>query len=153
MQDVDAILAQSMEELKSKQRANTEAWGLGATDRWDADLERGFIKFSNADGFTVSAPVQVIGSYDTDDGTFLWAWDHPSCPEPLARTALMIRDFGDRHGLSRLTTAMIRCTEDEAWQFTALGLHLSGAAGSYRGPFGSAYLYMTFGEVTIRHLQ
>jgi hypothetical protein len=152
MDKVDAILLESFEELKRKQQANTEAWGLGHTDRRDVDFDTGFLKFSNTDGFTVTAPVQVIGTFDTDDSTFLWAWDHPSIPAPLARTSLLIQDFGDLHQLVRFTTRLIRCTEDEAWHFTALGLRLSGAAGSYRGRSGSAYVYMTFGEVTIRQV-
>lgn len=153
MADVDAILAASLDELKLKERANIEAWGLGSTNRWDADLDTGFVKFSNTDGFTVTAPLQVVGTYDSTDGTFLWAWDHPSVPPALARTALLVRDFGDRHSLTRFTTRLVRCTEDEAWQFTAVGLHLSEAAGAYRGPSGSTFVFMTFGEVTIRRVQ
>jgi hypothetical protein len=145
-----ATLARSLEELGLKQQANAAAWGLGSTDRWDADLEKGTIQFSNADGFTVTADVQVIGTYNSEDGTWLWGWDHPSVEEPLAYAAKLARAFGEKHRLNQFTTRTIRCSQEDAWQFTAVALHLSGGAGSYRGPSGSAFVFMTFGEVTIR---
>lgn len=45
---------------------------------------------------------------------------------------------------------MFTSSEEEAWRFTAVALHLSGAAGAYRGPAGSTYVFMTFGDVTVR---
>ena len=40
-------------------------------------------------------------------------------------------------------------SEDEAWEFTALACQLCRAQGAYRGPAGTALVYMTFGEVTL----
>jgi hypothetical protein len=150
--ELDATIARSLEELRLKQHANTLAWGLGKTDRWDADLDLGIIKFSNNDGFVVTANLQVIGTFYSVDQTWLWGWDHPSVDDRFAQAARQVRDFGERYGLARFTTSMVKCSEDEAWMFTALGLHLSGAAGAYRGPSGDSYVFMTFGEVTIRQI-
>jgi len=144
-----ATLARSWEELLLKQQANTEAWGLGNFDRWDADLDLGVIRFSNGDGFVVTADVQVIGTYNSDDESWLWGWDHPSVSPPLARAAQLAHEFGRKHRLSQYTTRRLRCSQDDAWQFTAVALHLSEGAGSYRGPSGSTFAFMTFGEVTV----
>jgi len=146
--DPEATLKRSMEHLKLKSMSHADAWGMGKTERWDADLDEGVIKFSSP-GLLVTAPVQVIGTYNSEDGSWLWGWDHPSVPEPLGRDALLVRDFGERHGLSRYVTPMIRCTEDEAWEFTALACHLAEASGAYRGPSGATFVFMTFGQVTI----
>lgn len=147
--DIDATLSRSMEELRLKTASHMDAWGLGATDRWDIDLEDGVIWFTNP-GLLVIAPVQVIGTYNLQDGTWLWAWDHPSVDPPLARDSGLVHAFGEHHGLSRYTTSKIRCTEDEAWEFTALACHLAGASGAYRGPSETAHVYVTFHDVTIR---
>ena len=149
MDQLDATLKRSMEHLQLKTASHIDAWGLGAAERWDADLDEGVITFSNP-GLLVRAPVQVIGTYDSEESTWLWGWDHPSVPEALGRDAALVRDFGERYGLSRYTTPVIRCTEDEAWQFTALGCHLAEASGAYRGSAHPTYVFMTFGEVTIR---
>jgi len=148
--EAQATIAKSMEELRLKQATNSSVWGLGSTERWDADLEQGIIHFSGNDGTIVSAPVQVIGTLNSADGTWLWGWDHPSVKEPLAHAAMLCRSFGERHGLRRFTERKIACSEDEAWEQTAVALHLSEGQGPYRGPAGSTLVFMTFGEITIQ---
>lgn len=115
---------------------------------WAVDLEVGIIRFTSATR-VVSAPVQVIGTYNTLDGTFLWGWDHPSIPEPRRADARLAREFGQRHNLPLFTTRMVECSEEQAWRFTAVALYLSGAQGAYRGPSGTTMVFMTFGEMTI----
>lgn len=147
--DLEATLERSMEHLRLKTQSHAETWGLGATERWEADLEDGVISFSSP-GLLVVAPLQVIGTYDSEDGSWLWGWDHPSVPEALAQDAWLVRDFGERHGLARYLTRKINCTEDEAWQFTALACHLAQASGAFRGPSGTTFAFMTFQQPTIR---
>ena len=115
---------------------------------WNVDLEAGTITFTSATKI-VSAPVQVIGTYNTLDRTFLWGWDHPSVPEPGRAAARLARQFGQRQNLPLFTTRMVECTEDQAWSFTAVALYLSGAQGAYRGPVGTTMVFMTFGEMRI----
>jgi hypothetical protein len=119
---------------------------------WDVDLEAGVITFNGATK-AVSAPVQVIGTYNTLDGTFLWGWDHPSVPEPLGAEARLAREFGRLHNLRLFTTRKVDCTEEQAWVFTAVALYLSGAQGAYRAPFGTTMVFMTFGEMTIAPIE
>lgn len=115
---------------------------------WHADLESGVIRFTSATK-TVSAPVQVVGTYNTLDGTFLWGWDHPSVAEPLGVAARLARQFGELHKMPLFTSRKVECTEEQAWSFTAVALYLSGAQGAYRGPAGTTMVFMTFGEMTI----
>jgi hypothetical protein len=146
--DLEATLKLSMERLRLKTQSHIDAWGLGKTERWDADLDEGVISFSGG-GRLVTAPIQVIGTYDPEDGYWLWGWDNPTVPPPLRGDALLVRAFGERHGLSRYVTSSIRCTEDEAWQFTALACHLAVASGAYRGPADTLLVFITFHQLTI----
>lgn len=147
--EAQVTIEKSMAELRLKQEVNSSVWGLGSTERWDADLEQGIIFFTGNDGIIVSAPVQVIGTLNTNDETWLWGWDHPSVKEPLAHAARLCRDFGQRNGLRRFIERKIACSESEAWEQTAVALHLSEGAGAYRGPAGSTLVFMTFGEITV----
>lgn len=115
---------------------------------WAVDLEAGTITFRSATKM-VTAPVQVIGTYNSLDGTFLWGWDHPSIPEPRRTDARLARRFGELQNLPLFTTRMVECSEEQAWAFTAVALYLSGAQGAYRGPAGTTMVFMTFGEMTI----
>ena len=143
-----ALLDRCLEELRLKQEAHTAAWGLGTTDRWDLDQEDGRLVFTSKK-LTATASAQIIGTYSTESGTWLWAWDHPSVLAPLQDHARRVREYGEHHNLPVLTTRKLECGEEEAWEFTALACHLCGAQGAYRGPAGVALVFMSFGQVTL----
>jgi hypothetical protein len=136
-----------MEELRLKTAAHDATWHLGQAD-WAVDQDTGVITFVG-DEITATAPVQIIGTYNTIDGTWLWGWDHPSVQEPLAEHARRLHEYGQKHGLDSLTTRTFECEEMDAWEFTALACHLCRAQGGYRGPAGPALVFMTFGEVKL----
>lgn len=146
--DFQALLDRSMEELRLKTEAHVAGWGLGSTDRWDLDQETGLLVFTGKK-LTATAPAQIVGTYSTVSETWLWAWDNPSLLPPLQEHARRVKEYGERHGIAALTTRKLECDEDEAWRLTALACHLCEAQGAYRGPAGSALVFMTFGEVTL----
>jgi hypothetical protein len=144
----DLTLNRSIADIRAKTEAHVGLWGLDEAS-WAADLETGIITFTNKRGWTITAPVQVIGTFNTKDSTWLWGWDHPSVSEPLAAHARLARDFGEKYALERYATRKIVATETEVWHFTALACYLAGAQGGYRGPAGTTLVLMTFGEVAI----
>lgn len=146
----DLVFARAEAEAKLKSRQLQSLFGDEPYD-FAVDLDAGVITFTS-DTKVVSAPVQVIGTYNTLDGTFLWGWDHPSVPEPLGADARLAREFGQRHNFPLFTTRKVECTEEEAWVFTAVALHLAGAQGSHRGPTGPTLVFMTFGDMTIERI-
>ncbi len=148
---IDATFERADAELRLKTEAAMGMWGLGSCESWAADLDAGTITFVNDKGLEITAPVQVIGTLNTADGTWLWGWDHPSVPVPIAAHAQRVREFGEQHGLVALTTRKIEADETDGWSFTALACHLAGAQGGYRGPAGDALVFMTYGQVSIRN--
>ncbi|NEZ64267.1 hypothetical protein D0962_15960 [Leptolyngbyaceae cyanobacterium CCMR0082] len=164
------LLTISMEELQLKNEAAYKIWGLGTFDRWDIDQEVGDLVFSNSDGVKVAAPAQIIGSFsindsswlwawdnpsivdDLNDSSWLWAWDNPSIVDDLKIHSLKLKAYGEKYGIEKLTTRKWIGTEDEAWAMTALAVNLCDTQGAYRGPAGSAYVFMTFGKVEISAL-
>ncbi len=144
----DRSLDASMHYLDAVTNAHNATWRLGSA-RWDVDLDAGTIVFHNDRDWRVSAPVQVIGTLNTADGTWLWGWDHPSVPEPQRAHAALVRDFGAQYGLEAFTTRHIEASEEDGWQFAALACYLAKAQGAYRGPSGQTMIFMTFGELTI----
>ena len=143
----ELVFGRADSEIKLKTQIFREIFGDEHFD-WSVDLEEGVIRFTSATKM-VSAPVQVIGTYNTLDGTFLWGWDHPSVSEPRGADARLARQFGELNKMPLFVTRKVECTEEQAWSFTAVALYLSGAQGAYRGPAGTAMVFMTFGEMTI----
>ena len=138
------FLAAAMRRLQALTDEHTQRWGLGSETRWNLDMNAGTLQLSFADGRELVFPVQIVGTYNTDNGSFLWGWDHPSVPEPLRRAAKHLYDYGKQHDIARLTTKVIQCSEQEAWEFTAAAADLDGVTGAYRGNSDGTWVYMTF---------
>ncbi|MDQ5946721.1 MAG: hypothetical protein QG619_2151 [Pseudomonadota bacterium] len=138
------FLAAAMSRLQTHTAEHTQRWGLGREARWNLDMNTGTLQLSFADGRELAFPVQIVGTYNRQDGTLLWGWDHPSVPEPLRRAARRVREYGEREGFERFTTRTLACTENDAWEFTAAAAELDGVAGAYRGDAGGTWVYMTF---------
>lgn len=142
------LVEQSMEELRIKTQAHDQLWGLAESD-WSVDQDTGTIVFNGPKGMTATCPVQIIGTFSTADDTWLWGWDHPAVQAPLQEHARRVREYGIAHGIDKLTTQKLALTQDEAWEFAALACKLCEAQGAYRGPAGTAMVFMTFGNVQL----
>jgi hypothetical protein len=147
-EDQRSFVDRAVAELQAKMAA-VDAVAHISGARWDVDQDAGTITFTRNDGFQVSAPVQIIGTYNSKDGTWLWSWDNPSIEEPLRRASAAALTYGEEHDISCLTTQKISCAESDCWEFTALAAKLDEAQGAYRGPAGRTYIFMTFGNVQI----
>lgn len=147
--DFQTLQKQSLEELQLKTKGHVEAWGLDRISRWDLNQDVGRLVFSFEDGLLVVAPAQIIGTYNSEQRTWLWAWDNPSVEEKLKRDALKVRKYGEEHGIERLTKAKWVGTEEDAWAMTALAVKLCGEQGAYRGLAGETMVFIAFGPVTV----
>ena len=144
------FVQQAVQGLQMQTTAHAETWGLGTADQWAADQETGLLTFTFADGTIAEADMQIVGTYSTNDGTFLWGWDHPSVQSPLDENAKLAKQFGEENNLPKYTQRKVKCTEEEAWEFTAVAARLGEASGAYRGPAGSALVFMTFDKVNLK---
>jgi len=90
-----------------------------------------------------------LGTYNSQDQTWLWAWANPSIDEKLKADALKVRKYGEEHHIDRLTKSKWKGTEDDAWAMAALAVKLCGEQGAYRGPAGTTYVFIAFGEVKL----
>jgi hypothetical protein len=128
--------------------AHDEAWHIGEAD-WSVDQDEGTIVFDAPDRLRAVAPVQIIGTYNTQRGTWLWAWDNPSVAPALAADAQRVQAYGRQQGFEILTTAKLTCPEEQCWELTALACLLCDAQGAYRGPADATRIFFTFGEVAL----
>jgi hypothetical protein len=138
----------AMNELRLKTEA---AMGLYRLDErsWAGDQEAGTIIFDHPNGTRATAPLQIVGTYNLQDGTWVWAWDHPSILEPLRAHAETVRRYGAAHEIEELVKAKLECGEDDCWRFAALACHLNDAQGAYRGPTDGPLVFLTYGTVEL----
>jgi hypothetical protein len=147
--NVEFFVAQSLEGLKTQTQAHSATWHLGEEEEWFVDQDQGLIRFTFSDGTLAEAPVQIVGTFSPEDNTFLWAWDHPSVNEALRKNARLVYEFGVEHQVPEYISSKVSCTEEDAWEFTALAVRLAEANGAYRGNAGGPWVYMTFGQVRL----
>ena len=147
--DTQNYILQAVEGLNGQIAAHNGTWHLGEEEHWAADQDEGTISFSFADGTEAVAEMQIVGTYNTDDETFLWGWDHPSVDEELAKHAELAKAFGLKNELDQYSSRKVKCTEEDAWSFTAVAARLANANGAFCGRSGVAFVYMTFGEISL----
>ncbi len=142
------FLTVSAEKLAIQTALHTNLWQLDQAE-WLLSQDEGTITFIAPNGMTATCSAQIIGTYDTQDHTWLWAWDHPSVAEPLRQAAHTVRAYGVAHACNQLTTRKLICTEQHAWEFTALAAHLCNAQGGYRGVAGTALVFVVYDHVRL----
>lgn len=138
------------EQLQARQAEHRKAWGLGQESGWEASLERGTIGFLFADGRKVSAPIQVIGTHDPSDNSFVWSWANKTIPAALTDHAKQLKAFGEHNGIKSFTQPIQQpVDEDQAWIFVTVAHRLAQANGVYRIRHGKVWYYLTFGATSV----
>ena len=147
--DFPTLQKLSIEELKQKTEAHMGIWGIDKIERWDLSQESGELVFSLRGGLKAVTAAQIIGTYNSEDHTWLWAWANSSINEKLQVDALKVRKYGEEHNIERLTKSKWTGTEEDAWAMAALAVKLCGEQGAYRGPAGETKVFIAFGEVKL----
>ena len=147
--DFAALQKLSVDELKLKTDVHINTWGLDKIVRWDLNQGSGKVEFTLRGGLKAVADAQIIGTYNSDDRTWLWAWANSSIDEKLQVDALKLLKYGEEHRVERLTTQKWVGTEEDAWAMAALAVKLCGKQGAYRGPAGPTKVFIVFDVVEI----
>jgi hypothetical protein len=148
--DVDRYWAEAWAEMSRRQAFLSKEMGL-ANAEWAVDQPAGLIHFERADNSLVTAPVQIIGSWNPRTELFTWGWDHPSVMTRLRANAERTRWFGEKNDLPELTERQLRISETEAWRLAAVALKVNAARGVYRGPMDEGpVVFMTLGDLRVK---
>lgn len=132
--------------LRAATLKHSTQWGLGKEANWNLDLNAGQLRWTFSDGRIVHADIQVIGTFNTKNDSFLWGWDHPSVPQPLRRAAIAAQAWGEANGVADFTIRNPHCSEDRTWVFAAVAAQQDGASGVYRGNANGTWVYVAFSE-------
>ena len=145
--DFESLLRSSMEELMAKTQAHQTSWAFGSEEEWLLDQDQGQLTFKFP-GRSTNAPIQIIGTYNTESGTWLWAWANPLIADHLKGDALALKEYGEQWSIPRLTSPEWPAQESDCWYMAALACQLFGRQGAYRGPAADSQTLIVFGEVT-----
>jgi hypothetical protein len=146
--ELETLLLEGRDLIDRTTRAHAERWGLGAAEQWALSQDDGRIVWSFEDR-VVSAPAQILGSWNATVESFVWAWDNDSIRAPLCTTAEQVRAFGQEHGIGALTSSPLRLGEEQVRDLVALAFRVGGCTGLYHPYDGRLATYISFGDVLI----
>lgn len=142
-----SVLVLEGEDMLERTAAIHREWGLGTADRWGLDQTTGLITWTFPDR-TAQAQAQILASYNSPAGTWLWACANPSILPALQTASREACTWLEENGHAHLAQERLAVTPDMASTLTALAARITKATGFYRGS-GASHVLITFGPVTI----
>jgi hypothetical protein len=124
-----------------------EEFRIGSWPRWDYNLERGTLTFSENGTPKVLASIQVIGTTSVSGGTWMWGWANESLPSNVTKAVAKVREFGEAGNIEELTEAELPDNEHLGWGMTAVAAKLLRAKGAYRCPATNGFVYVTYSSI------
>jgi uncharacterized protein DUF6882 len=120
---------------------------INSWPRWDYDLERCTLTFSQDKVAKVIATIQVVGTTSITGGTWLWGWANENLPASATKAIKKVRAFGEAERLAELTQSS--CADDEylGWAMTAIAAKILGAKGAYRCPDDNGFVYLLYSSL------
>ncbi len=146
--ELETLVVEGHEGIARTTEEHSARWGLGSARRWVLDQADGRIIWSFEDR-VASAPAQILGSWNSQVHSFVWAWDNASVADSLSGTAETVRAFGVEHGIGALTTSPLDLDEPRVRDVVALAFRVGGCTGLYHPFDGQLASYIAFGEVTL----
>ena len=146
--ELDTLVTEGHAEISRTTQAHAARWGLGTAKRWVLDQSEGRVVWSFEDHIA-SAPAQILGSWNAEVGSFVWAWDNESIADALSETAADVRAFGAEHGIGALVSSPLELDEGRVRDLVALAFRVGRCTGLYHPFDGRLASYITFGEVTL----
>ncbi len=146
-QEFQDYLRQSNWQMRAQIDQNQKDFKLATYHRFDWDPWRGELVFSSAGTPKVVARIQVVGTFSSKAGSWLWAWANSGLLEPVRRAVLKTRQFGEERGVIRLIQPRWAAKESDAWEMTALTFRLAEAKGAFKCPSPDGFTFMIFTDL------
>lgn len=124
-----------------------EDFHIDSWPRWDYDLERARLTFSQDKMPKVIASIQVVGTTSTTDGTWLWGWANENLPTAATKAMKKVRAFGETENLAALTQSSCPDEEYLGWEMTAIAAKVLEAKGAYRCPNDHGFVYLVYSSM------
>ena len=146
--DLGTALLQGHDMIAESIAVHDARWGMSGADSWSLDQREGRVVWT-FEQHTVSADAQILGSWNSAAGSFVWAWDNESILEPLCEVSERVRAYGAEHDVFALTASPLALDETRVRDLVALAFRVGGCTGFFHPTEGDLTSYVVFGEVRI----
>jgi uncharacterized protein DUF6882 len=139
---------EAVHELMRLNELCEQEFRISSWARWDYDLERGTLTFSQDGKPRVLASIQVIGTTSISGQTWMWGWANESLPASVTKLVAKVRAFGESERIGELTAAELPDDEYLGWGMTAVAAKVLGAQGAYRCPGKNGFVYVVYSSIS-----
>lgn len=119
---------------------------LEGAGNWELSLPDAELSFADGRRFGI----ELLGIEALPEAVWLWSWSNATpdvVPSDLLQQALVVRAYGEAHGISELVEPMTNIDERRnGHHFALLGASLSDAIAYYRAPFEGGALFLLLTE-------
>jgi hypothetical protein len=129
--DYSIFANKCLDELKIVQKKFKDEYNLNWYQNWFYNQATGLLTFSTED-VELNFRYFQAGSFSKKSNTWKWSWDNYYTLERVKEQTKLIKDFGQRYNMPKLTNGYFKSDEFEAWELTAIATKLSEAIGVYR---------------------
>lgn len=142
--EADQFLREAIQEFNRKQAALQKDWRFDSYQEWRYDQLSGVLRLMFKDGAEFNADGQALGSYSPGDHSWEWAWNNPHVEAAMARDSQLVKQAGERLGISYLVAGMIPVSADVVPTFLcAIGAKATDSVGVFRGQAGPIEVMLT----------
>ena len=145
--EFEKLIEDSTAYLRACNDKANRSFGIGGFARYEYDLFRNEIWWSDAGGPKVRAKVTIVGSLSTKSGTWLWSWVNPHFDDVEIGPIDKVRLFGEREGISKLVEQKWEAEEVDGWEMAAVSGRLLESQGAYRSPHASGALFLLYDQL------
>lgn len=142
--DFESLINQATEYLRSANEKNNRLFGIDGYSRYEYDLFRNEIWWSDRDDPKVRAKVTIVGSISTKSDTWLWSWANPHFKDVEIGPIFAVRDFGERECIRKLIEEKWAANEVDGWEMTSVSARLLEAQGAYKSPHADGGLFLLY---------
>lgn len=129
--EYNSFIDTCVEELKTLQEKFKDEYDVDWYENWFYNQTTGLLTFSTGDQ-ELNFRYVDIGSLSKNSNTWKWSWDNDTTLDKIKDKTNVVREFGDKSNLEKLTKGTFQSDEFEAWEFTAIAAKLINGIGVYR---------------------
>lgn len=141
--DFEALVDECLADMGRAIEACNREWDFQGYQRWDVNLDRRVLVFSDGPRPPIECDIQVVGNYMTNRDVWRWSWDNSSIEPALWAGLEPLRAFGAEQGIPEVALGGWEAKgEDAAWAMTALAVRFAGAISAYRAPDPPRHVFL-----------
>lgn len=143
-QEYETFSREATDYLKARIENAKAQFGIGSFPRYEYDLFRGEIWWSEVGAPKVRGRVTVVGTISTKSNTWLWSWANPHFSDIILGDIDKVRALGEAETITKLTEKKWDAEEVDGWEMTAIAARLLEAQGAYRSPSNNGFLFLLY---------